>query len=171
MRCQDFERLILEAEEKELGRDERLLIDEHLILCPECAAFRDFSQKIRFSLRSPAVLSLPSELDNRTRLVCHAKLGKKTADVPWMIWVGFAGLTLLTVIFFIPRIDEFWQNQKITLEMALGLVLLIQNALMLFFAPVVVRRQGLSRDKSAVFPALGQGRSSGGSKWPLYQGK
>jgi predicted anti-sigma-YlaC factor YlaD len=171
MRCQDVECLILEAEERELGQEERLVVDEHLGLCPQCAAFREFKTGLRFSLRTSPAPSLPSDLDFRTRLACHAKLCKKTAEVPLMIWAGFAALTLFTVILLVPRLEGFWQSQKMTIEIGLSFIVLLQNALMLFFAPLVVGRQRFSRDKFAVVPDLGQGFRSGGSKWPLYQGK
>jgi len=152
MRCQDIERLILEAEERELSREERLAIDEHLPRCSECASFKDFRKELRLSLQNVPVQRLPSELENRVRLICHSELNskalgqlrlsrsRKSTRVPWMIWASLVVLTFLTIDFLIPRIEEFWQNQKFTLETVLVLILMLQNALMLFFAPIIIRR-------------------------------
>jgi predicted anti-sigma-YlaC factor YlaD len=146
MRCQDIERLILEAEERELSREERIAVDDHLNHCAECAGFRDFQKELRLSLQNVPAQRLSSELDNKVRLICHTELRRESTGVPWVIWAALVVLTLLTIDFLIPRIERFWQDQKITLETALVLVLLLQNALMLFFAPVIMRGKRVSQE-------------------------
>jgi hypothetical protein len=131
--------LVLEVEE-------RVAFDGHLKHCSECASFKDFRKGLRFSIENVPAQRLPSELDNKVRLICHAELRRKSSGVPWMIWAALAVLLLLTIDFLIPRIEKFWQDQKITLETSLVLVLLLQNSLMLFFAPVIMRGKPVSQE-------------------------
>jgi DNA-directed RNA polymerase specialized sigma24 family protein len=64
---------------------------------------------------------------------------------PWPIWAALAVLTGLTLCFLIPGLAGFRQSQKLTLETALVLLVILQNALMLFFAPLLMRRGRLSQ--------------------------
>jgi hypothetical protein len=54
-------------------------------------------------------------------------------------------LTGLTLCFLIPGLEEFGQSQKLTLGTALVLLVILQNALMLFAAPLLMRRGRLSQ--------------------------
>ncbi len=159
MRCQDFERLILESGDRELSREERRSIECHLIQCASCNSFREFWLGLRVPIQNFPAADLPPDLDYRVRLSCHDAIrtsgGKRRraqpaaprqiAPVPWPIWAALSALTVLTLAFVIPGILEFWQNQKLTPGIILVLVLILQNALMLLFVPVIVRRQQWNR--------------------------
>lgn len=155
MRCQDFERLILEAGERKLSPEERLASERHLVQCPACAGFRDSWEDLHLSLQK-AASPLPPALERKVRLACHEELGagslqrarsrraRAGVHVPWPIWVALAVLTALTAAFLVPGVGEFLRDQKFTLEAVLVLGIILQNALMLFFAPVILRRRRLS---------------------------
>lgn len=158
MRCQDFERLMLESEERDLSREERLALEKHQETCPGCAAFRGFWGGLRSRLREATGPALSVELSDSVRLRCRAELkpalssrrlrpapSKPPARVPWPIWAALAVLTGLTLCFLIPGLAGFRQSQKLTLETALVLLVILQNALMLFFAPLLMRRGRLSQ--------------------------
>ena len=157
MRCQDFERLMLESSERELVREERRALEEHLETCPVCAAFRDFLGGLRSSLRDAPGPALSTEFSDSVRLRCRAELdslsrsragqdfGRRPAAVPWPIWAALAILTGLTLYFLIPGLEEFRQGQKLTLATALVLLVILQNALMLVAAPLLMRRGRLSQ--------------------------
>jgi len=157
MRCQDFERLMLESGERKLIREERLALEEHLETCPDCAAFRSFRGGLQNRLKEAAGPALSVELSDSVRLRCRAQLdslslgrasrgfGKRPAAVPWPIWAALLVLTGLTIVFLIPGLEEFRQSQKLTLGTALGLLIILQNALMLFAAPLLMRRGRLSQ--------------------------
>jgi hypothetical protein len=159
MRCQDFERLILESRERELSREEQRSIENHLAQCASCNRFREFWLGLRIPIQNSPAADLPPDLDDRVRLSCHDALetsgGKRrraqpsaprqSAPVPWPIWAALSVLTVLTLAFLIPGILEFWQNQKLTPGIVLVLVLILQNALALFFVPIIVRRQQWNR--------------------------
>jgi hypothetical protein len=156
MRCQDFERLMLESGERELLREERRALEEHLETCPDCAAFRSFRGGLRSRLREAAGPALSVELSNNVRLRCRAELnslsrsragqdfGRRPAAVPWAVLAALLVLTGLTLVFLIPGLEEFRQSQKLTLGTVLVLLVILQNALMLFFAPLLMRRGRLS---------------------------
>jgi len=142
---------MLESEERELVREERLSLEEHLETCPDCAAFRSFRGELRNSLREARGSALSAELSDRVRILCHAELGsrvrsdagqapgRRPAAVPWPIWAALLVLTGLTLCFLIPGLEEFSESQKLTLGTVLVLLVILQNALMLFFAPLVMR--------------------------------
>jgi len=163
MRCQDFERLMLESDERELLRDERLALETHLETCPGCSAFRSFRRDLRRQLREAPGPALSGALSDSVRLRCRAELdsltrtrarrdfGKRSAAVPWPIWAAFLVLTGLTLLFLIPGLEEFKQSQKLTLGTVLGLLVIFQNFLMLFFAPLLMRRGRLSQSRYRQF--------------------
>lgn len=161
MRCQDIERLMFEASERELSRGEQLAVDRHLARCAACASFRNYWEEIQFSLQSASEPKLPSGLEERVRLACHEELNSKlrrltwpalrtpSAPVPWPIWAALAALIILTLAFLIPGIEEFLEKQSFSLRTDFVLVLILQNALMLFFAPIIMRSRGRGRSISS----------------------
>jgi anti-sigma factor RsiW len=143
---------MLELGERELIPEERRALEEHLERCPECASFRTFWQGLRTELREdagPAALS--SELSERVRLRCRAELDSRPwgrggkgfrthpAAVPWPIYSALLVLLGLTLLFLIPGLGQLRQTQKLTLGAAFGLLIILQNALMLFFTPLLLR--------------------------------
>src|SRR4030042_3764231 len=97
MRCQDFERLMLESSRRELLREERFALEEHLESCPDCAAFRSFWGGLRSCLREATGPALSIALSDSVRLRCRAELdslarsrsrrdfGKRATPVPWPV--------------------------------------------------------------------------------------
>ena len=156
MRCQDIERLIMENGERDLSQEERLAIEQHLAQCPACAGYRDLWEGMHSSLQKVASPELPAELEQRVRLACYEEINtrlqsqirprrsRSSASVPWPIWAALAVLTVLTVAFLVPGIEKFLEEQRFSLDAVLVLGIILQNALMLFFAPVVMRRRRFS---------------------------
>jgi hypothetical protein len=148
---------MLESGERELLREEQRALEEHLETCPDCAAFRGFRGDLRSCLREATGPALSSEFSDSVRLRCHAELETAlpasqkpaplhgSAGVPWPIWAALLVLTGLTIVFLIPGLEEFRQSQKLTLGTALVLLIILQNALMLFAAPLLMRRGRLSQ--------------------------
>jgi anti-sigma factor RsiW len=160
MRCQDIERLILEARERELLREERLALEAHLESCSRCAAFHGFLRKIGISLQEPAAPELSAELAENVRLRCRAEfdslsraeagqeVARGTAKIPWSVWAAVFVLTGLTLLFLIPGLEQFRQSQKLTPGIAVVLAVILQNAVMLFASPLLMRRGRLSQYRS-----------------------
>jgi hypothetical protein len=150
MRCQDFERLMLEKSEREWSLEERRVLEAHLENCPVCAAFRDFRANLRSSWQKAPAANPDAELVEKVRRRCYAELLQKSPGrpprVPWSIWAAFGILTVITLGFFIPQIQEFFTTKEFTPAMGYLSAILLQNAVMLFFAPVIMRRQRMDRN-------------------------
>jgi hypothetical protein len=151
MRCQDVERLILE--DCGLGPEERAKVDAHLADCVRCSRWREFWGALCERVSGMPMPELPSGLAERVRQAAHAEISSRPGGqavlaragakpaVPGFIWAALAAITILTLGFFIPGIQDFVENQKLTLGTALVLILILQNTLTLFFAPIVLRRE------------------------------
>ncbi|MGB7295782.1 MAG: zf-HC2 domain-containing protein [Candidatus Aminicenantales bacterium] len=141
---------MLETSEREWSLEERRVLEAHLKTCPECAAFRDFWESVRAARGKASTSELSAELAEKVRLRCHAELGRKSpsrpAGVPWPIWTAFGVLTVITIGFFIPQIQEFFTTREFTPSVGLLLIVILQNAVMLFFAPVVMRHRRIDHD-------------------------
>jgi hypothetical protein len=150
MRCQDIERLMLESSEKEWTLEEKRTLEAHLESCPDCAAFRDFREDLRVAREKAPAPELDAELVEKVRRRCHAELVQKSsgrpAGVPLSIWVAFGILTVITLGFFIPQIQEFFATKEFTPAMGFLLAILLQNAVMLFFAPIIMRRHRIDQN-------------------------
>lgn len=143
MQCQDVERLMLESSGRELTREEKRLLSEHLESCPDCTAFRAFRTGLRSSWTDVPAPDLDGALVEKVRRRCHDEIRLKSplrsAVVPLSIWVAFGVLTVITLGFFIPQILDFFTTKEFTPALGFMLVILLQNAVMLFFAPVIMR--------------------------------
>ena len=154
MKCQDAQRLMLDGLEGMTDKEFVSALEDHLRRCPRCVRFRSDYEGIRRSLKGRALPKPPLDLVERTMVLCLAELDAsesnqetgrieiRAADPPRFIWAAFALLTALTLIFVVPRIEDINLNETLTFETALTFALLGQNAVMLFFAPVLIRRFG-----------------------------
>jgi anti-sigma factor RsiW len=149
MRCQDVERLIPAS--RELSSEERAAVEAHLASCARCSSLHEFWPELQAGVRLAGAPQLPSDLAERVRRAGHAEIlsrlaerpgpsrAEERATVPGFIWAAFAAITVLTLAFLLPGLEEFQQSERLTLGTGLGLLLLLQNALTLLFAPVVMR--------------------------------
>jgi hypothetical protein len=60
--------------------------------------------------------------------------------IPKYIWAALASLTTLTVILLSLLLTEFNLERPLSFQTVVVLFLMIQNAGMLFFAPVLIRK-------------------------------
>jgi anti-sigma factor RsiW len=150
MRCQDVERLILE--DRGPGLEDRAKVDAHLAECARCSDWREFWRTLRESVTGSPAPELPPSLAERVRQAAHAAILSRSGGgtsraraqarpaLPGFIWAAFAAITVLTLGFLMPGVRDFIDNQKLTLGTALVLILILQNTVTLFFAPVALRR-------------------------------
>jgi hypothetical protein len=132
-------------------------VDAHLAECSRCSDWRNVWEALRMRVSGMPSPELPPGLAGRVRQAAHAEISFRPggqaalarADtrpaVPGFIWAALAAITVLTLGFFIPGIQDFVENQKLTLGTALVLIIIVQNSLTLFFAPVVLRRERQTR--------------------------
>ena len=99
---------------------------------------------LRLSLVQLPGYELPAPLDVSTRRRCRQVLIQRSAfsRIPGMIWAALITLTVLTVILVAPVIgDAAFAGRMWSVAESPHLVfLIIQNGLMLLFAPLLIRR-------------------------------
>ncbi len=152
MRCKDIERLIIASTWKDLSREELLLIKEHTQQCAQCTLFQSEYKNLRLSLKNNPAPALPEKLDRSTYKICRKALNlqKKSAPaIPPLIWGVLAVLIALSVILFVPVFRDLILNEPLSSQALFVLTFLIQNTVMLFFTPILIKnfrekKQGLN---------------------------
>lgn len=152
MRCKDFECLIIDSSESKLSQEERLALEQHISRCAACARFQEDLKNIRIRLKSSHLPGPSAELAEKTRLMCHAEMSSKHAmdsqlipqslrpSIPRFIWAALISLTVLTAILLIPLFRHLSLDQTLSFKATAGFALMMQNIVMLIFAPIVLRR-------------------------------
>jgi len=153
MRCKDIERLIIDSSDEDLSLEELGTIEKHVAHCALCARFRDELEKIRMGVKTiPQPILLP-DLAQKTRLKCQAEISQQPATatkiaklipsdpIPKYVWAALLPLILLTVFVLAPTLKGVRLDQTLTFASAAALTIIIQNAVMLLFAPILIRRR------------------------------
>ncbi len=141
-RCRDVERLVLEGEDREFSAGEKRSVEEHLRGCARCRGFAADRALVRGELAAVRWPAPPEDLVLRTRRMLR-EAGTATPAVPpaWVL-VALAAVTIITSIWLavtLPDItsDKILADLPFTARAAVFIV--VQNALMLFCAPIVLR--------------------------------
>ena len=152
MQCKDIERLIIVSSKEELSPEESKLMEQHLDHCAHCVRLRDELKKIRLGITTMPKPALPPDLAQKTRQRCLDEIRLQSAPakrvfsrirshpIPKYVWAALVPLTVFTVLLVAPVIKEIRLDESLTFESTAALTLLIQNAGMLFFAPILIRR-------------------------------
>jgi hypothetical protein len=153
MRCKDIQRLIIDSSDEDLSSEELRAIEKHAAHCSLCARFRDDLEKIRIGIKKIPQPVLPPDLAQKTRLRCYAEISRQPAaapkiarltpsePIPKYVWAVLLALILLTVFIIVPLFKEIRLDQTLTFTSVVALTIIIQNAVMLLFAPILMRRQ------------------------------
>jgi anti-sigma factor RsiW len=153
MRCKDIERLIIDSSDEDLSQEELNAIEKHIAHCALCARFRDDLKKIRMGVKAMPQPVLPPDLAQKTRVRCHAEISRRPTaapkisrlipsyPIPKYVWAVLLFLILLTVLIIVPELTEIRWDQSLTFTSVVALSIIIQNALMLLFAPILIRRR------------------------------
>jgi len=119
------------------------------VLPPDLA---DDLKKIRMGVKAMPQPVLPPDLAQKTRLRCHAEMNREPAaarkidqvtpseTIPKYVWVALLPLIFLTMILIVPVFKEIRLDQTLTFASVVALTIIIQNAVMLLFAPILIRR-------------------------------
>lgn len=143
LRCREVERLTLESEDGPLSSDEQRLVEAHLRGCRRCRDFAADRTLIRRELGA-VLWPVPSdELVFRTRrLIRERRPEAATAALPAWIIVGLAVVSIVTAIGLTIALAGVTPDMTLA-DLPVGalaaVITIVQNALMLFFAPVVLR--------------------------------
>ncbi len=151
MRCKDIERLIVDTSEGGLSQEEIRGIDQHVSSCAKCTRFQEELKGIRVCLKNTSVPDLPDALVQRTRELCYEEIrsfaaAQKVGDctgnhsIPKLIWTAIASLIVSTGLLLLPLIRDLELEQTFSFPAVVVLFLIIQNAAMLFFTPVIIQK-------------------------------
>lgn len=152
MRCQDIERLIIDASERGLSQEEIRAIEDHTSSCAKCARFREELASIRACLRNSSRPALPDEFARKTQELCYAEMEPlrgaaqklepriRNHSIPKLIWASLFSLIVITGFLLLPLIRDIELEKTFSFPAVVVLFLIIQNAAMLFFAPVILRK-------------------------------
>jgi len=152
MRCKDIERLIIDSSDEDLSSEKLSTIEKHVAHCALCARFRDDLEEIRMGIKVMPKPVLPPDLAQKTRLRCHAEISQQPAaatkiaglapsePIPKFVWAALLPLIFLTVFVIVPVFKEIRLDQTLTFTSVVALTIIIQNAVMLLFAPILIRR-------------------------------
>ena len=151
MKCRECQKWLIEADEE--SRNPRVLSEmrEHISQCDACAGLETHLRIIRDGITGMDVAKLPVELDQQTRMLCqsHLAAGKPSRikyasrsahSTPKFIWAILIGLTILSSIWIVPVLKDFQLGDPLTLKTGTALAFLLQNSLMLFFTPLLLRQ-------------------------------
>ncbi len=153
MRCKDIERLIIDSSDEDLSLEELSAIEKHVARCALCARLRDDLEKIRMGVKTMPQPVLPPDLAQKTRLRCQAEISRRPAaaariaklipsdPIPKYVWAVLLPLILLTVFVLAPTLKEIRLDQTLTFASVVAFTIIIQNAVMLLFAPILIRRR------------------------------
>lgn len=141
--CRDIERLMLEGEDRELARAERSLIQDHLGGCDGCRAFSADRLEIREMTSAVRWPAPPDALVRKTRrLLLEKAPDARPAALPAWVLVAMAVFAVATGLWLAVSLAGVTNDMTLADLPVAGLaavLIIIQNALTLLFAPVVLR--------------------------------
>jgi hypothetical protein len=146
--------LIIDSTWKDLNREELLSIKEHTQQCDQCTLFQSEYKNLRLSLKNNPAPDLPEELDRSTHEMCRKALNlqKKSAPtIPRFIWGVLAVLIAISVIMFVPVFKDLRLNEPLSSQALFVLTFLIQNTVMLFFTPILIKNYRAKKTRLKYF--------------------
>jgi predicted anti-sigma-YlaC factor YlaD len=157
MTCKHFQAMMLDQRSEPLSGPVSRSLSDHLKQCRECRVFQREISRLRQGCRSVPEPVLPDPLERATRRLCHRRI-EQSNPVPRPVYWALASILILTLVVIFPAmgkqpLDSDWSPGEV-----LGLILVLQNAVMLLFSPLLIRRQGrfsaLTGGLSGGFPGL-----------------
>lgn len=151
MQCKQYEYLIIESSERNLTDEEQLRLKQHCSQCKNCSLFKKNLEEIRFSLKQSGPPPLSANLDNQTQHLCQEEINRRKllfqnekrtfwAPVPGYIWAAVVLLIILTSFLLFPELKNLSSDQPLSLRTIFMITIILQNAVMLFLSPVIIRR-------------------------------
>ncbi len=104
----------------------------------ESAILEEDLSEIRTHLHEVPIQMPANEFFEHTRALCHVRLARP--PIPKFIWAAFGALLVLSGILMSPLAREISSDQPLSFPTIGVLILLLQNLLMLFFAPVLIQK-------------------------------
>ncbi len=154
MKCKDIERLVIASSDKLPDSKQLHAIHLHVEHCIKCSRLKEDIESLRSLLQQRTNLALPEDLDKRTYQKClseiqslqkntqRGKFRQQMQSIPIHMKVVFISLLVVMGIWIFSFLKDFGIGGGDTLSMPMifGLFFIIQNVMMLLFAPLLIRR-------------------------------
>ncbi len=141
--CRDVELLVIEGEDGELPAEARRLVEDHLRGCPRCQGFAADRGTIRGAFAAERWPAPPEALVRATRRrLVEESAGSREPAVPAWILVALAVMAVVTGFWLTIALADVGPETALADLPVAGLaavIVIVQNALMLFLAPVVLK--------------------------------
>ena len=151
MRCKDIRHVFIEdAGKRGLSPKEHEELDEHLATCERCSSFREGLESVRRGVEGLAQPAPSDRTDYEVRTLLRnaaSERGESAAPLPsrWgslsiprYIWASIPVLLVLTTLIMAWGLQDVIEKTSSFLA-ASFVALLLQNAAMLVFAPILIR--------------------------------
>lgn len=140
--CRDIERLIIEREDGDLPEDLKRLVEDHLRGCGRCRGFEADRTAIREGMAAVRWPAPPEALVRRTRRMIAGGREGRTAAVPAWVLLALAVTAVVTGLWLAVSMADVTPDMALADLPVAGLaafIVIIQNAVTLLLAPVVLR--------------------------------
>jgi hypothetical protein len=153
MKCKDIERMVIASSG---GLPDSKQLDGvrlHVEHCGRCARLIEDMESLRSLLQRRAEPELPGDLDRKTYLKCLSEmqslqknkekinLQQQLQSIPVYMKAVFIALFVVTIIWIFPFFKDFgFAGESLSFSTILGLFFIIQNAMMILFAPLLIQR-------------------------------
>ncbi len=144
---------MIDGVDRTLSRQEQNAFEKHVTQCSSCARFQEDLHMIRSGITALPCPAPTEELVNKTKSLCSAEMEiggvphsssiqlSHPKAVPKIIWAALCVLVVFTGIFIISLFPlGFEIEESVSLKTVLIFTLIVQNAAMLFFAPVLIQK-------------------------------
>jgi anti-sigma factor RsiW len=160
MRCKKIGLWIIAATEGDLPDKAGQAVEEHLASCEACVGFKRDLETLRQRLTALPEPKLSELVAAETRTKCRAALksdrrlatalaaGWRRLPIPRLIWAVIPVLVLLTAVIMAFGLQELAEESASLLSAAV-LTMVLQNATMLVFAPILLKAWRRKRSPSA----------------------
>ncbi|MCJ7580577.1 MAG: hypothetical protein MUP98_08590 [Candidatus Aminicenantes bacterium] len=154
MKCKDIEHLVI-ASSGGLSDSKQLdVVRSHVELCDKCLHLKEDVESLRSLLNRRVEPVLPEDLDKKTYQLCKSEIHSLQKNsqrvnfrqhmqaIPIYMKVVFIALLVIMSIWFFFLFEDFGSGggESLSMAMIFGLFLIIQNAMMLLFSPLLISR-------------------------------
>ncbi len=164
MKCKEIKSLIIASSGGLQDPNQLNAIDSHVEHCIKCSRLKEDMESLRNLMHRRGEPNLPEDLDKKTYLEClseihslqnnkkKAYLQKQLLSIPIYMKVVFISLLVLTVIWIFPVFQDFGiAGEPLSVATIFGLFWIIQNVMMLLFAPLLIRRYQSKKTQNTIF--------------------
>jgi anti-sigma factor RsiW len=160
MRCKKIRLWIISATEGDLPDKAHQAVEEHLRSCEACVGFKRDLETLRRSLAALPEPEISELVAAETRTRCHAAVrsarpltaalaaGWRRLPIPRLIWAAIPVLAILTAAVMAFGLQELAEESASLLSAAV-ITMVLQNATMLVFAPILLKAWRRKRSQSA----------------------